>query len=165
MKLRESISAKRLFLLLLIVASIYFWILIPAVTTAVTFSSGLHEAANVYSSLVSFEPVDWLWTEPDKRPSDLKSAIFYYGGPGMELVAFIVGLGLARCIWSKNKLKTKCLVCLLSICILPVLVTIAGDDFNEWVMGVLICLAVLSALVIGGLSTSIKPSANNSATS
>jgi hypothetical protein len=155
MNWRTNISLKRIFLLLFIIASFYWWVLIPIVREILYFTAGRDTAQSISTSLFILMPTDAFYLEPERVPSDLWAFLLYYIKPMGELVAFLSTFLAVFCIRQRMNGFTRFFIYLGIICAVTILLSLLRGD---WGYGFFPLFASLSGIGAAKLILRSNPS-------
>jgi hypothetical protein len=138
-----AMSFTRLGRILFIVASLYFWVIAPAIRIAFHLTVDQNVAESVYISLMIFRPISVF---VDKYvPGDRIVAVCHYIGLASELLAFIISFFIAYRFLKTTKVSIRRICYLSMILITYILVALLrGSVFGP----ILPCLASLSGIVV-----------------
>jgi hypothetical protein len=127
---RADISLKRVLSLLFIIASFYWWVIIPIVREILYFTDGREIAASVSTSLFLLTPMDVFYLEPEKVPSGLWAFLLYYIQPIGELVAFLSTFLAAFYIRQRMNGFARFVIYLGIICAATILLSLLRGDWG-----------------------------------
>jgi hypothetical protein len=155
MNWRTGISLKRIVLLLFIIASFYWWVLIPIVRETLYFTAGPDIAASVSTSLFVLVPTDVLILEPERVPSNLWAFLLYCIKPMGELVAFLSTFLAVFYIRQRVNGFTRCFIYVGIICAATISLSFLRGD---WRYGLFPFFASLSGIGVAKFFLRCSPS-------
>lgn len=156
--MNTTFSIKRILLLLLLLGSLYYWVLLPIINVVLYVREGRDVAENCYLSLFILTPVSILFTQEEQIPNHPFQIILYYLIQAGDFIAFAITIGVVVALNKRLKQLERVFIYSGIAFTFAAIIALLQENYLR---GLLALLATLSAVVLGVAFTNARhPSAN-----